>query len=252
MSELNFSVVEDIPTEAEVSDSAMLTVAEFVSQPEVEELVRHASQIYGYIKKGMPCSKEGGTTLIPFDEALKWLQEFKKNAQRGQAIKFKITDASVSEQRLGRGTKRTSDDLEVGTYLRWDRQNKLGPAYGVVAKLLDTLVCVSVEYRTRTVYLSREQTSHDLRTGEVTIVSQVELDAFLLQQLSRLDFLIHLTKGKEVARSVKKILLEEEVVLPDFTDRFHESEFRRWPKEEHLQEAQNGNDEDNDNETLHI
>jgi hypothetical protein len=101
------------------------------------------------------------------------------------------------------------------------------------------------------VYLSREQTSHDLRTGEVMIVSQVELDAFLLQQLSRLDFLLHLTKGKEAAQRIKEILLEEEVVSPDFTDRFHEAEFRRWPKEEHLQEA-NDNGEDNGNETLHI
>lgn len=249
MSGLNFSVVEDIPTEAEVSDSAMLTVAEFVSQPEVEELAKHASQIYGYIKKGMPCSKEGGTTLIPFDEALEWLQDYKRTSKRGKTIKYKVTNGSVPEQRLGRGMKRTSDDLEVGTYLRWDRQNKLGPAYGVVAKLLDTLVCVSVEYRARTVYLSREQTSHDLRTGEVTIVSQVELDSFLLQQFSRLDFLLHMTKGKEVAQKIKEILLGEEVVSSDFTDRFHEAEFRRWPKEEHLQEATN---EDNGNEALHI
>jgi hypothetical protein len=250
VSGLNFEVVEDIPGEAEVSSSAMLTVAEFVSQPEIEELARHASQIYGYIKKGLPCSKEGGTTLIPFDEGYAWLVEYKKTSKRGgKTIKYKVTDGPVSEQRLGRGINRTADDLSVGDYLRWDRQNKLGPAYGRVYQLLDTLVCVTVEYRTRPVYLSRAQTSHDLKTGEVMIVSQVETDAFLMHQFARLDFLLHMTKGKEAAQRIKEILLKEEIVEPDMTDRFYESEFRRWPKKEHLQEAP---DASNGNEALSI
>ena len=254
MSELNFEVVEDIPGEAEVSDSAMLTVAEFVSQPEVEELARHASQIYGFIKKGMPCSKEGGTTLIPFDEGYAWLQEYKRTSKRarGTTLKYKVTNGSAPEQRLGRGTSHTSDDLEVGTYLRWDRGNKLGPAYGRVYKLLDTLVCVTVEYRTRPVYLAREQTSHDLRTGEVIIVSPVEVRAFLLHQFSRLDFLLYMSKGREVAREIKELILEKEVLDPDFVDVFHEAEFKRWPKEEHLQEANNNGNENESDETLSI
>ena len=254
MSELNFEVVEDIPGEAEVSDSAMLTVAEFVSQPEIEELARHASQIYGFIKKGMPCSKEGGTTLIPFDEGFAWLQEYKKTSKRGggKSIKYKVANGPVSEQRLGRGTSRTADDLHIGDYLRWDRQNKLGPAYGRIYQLLDTLVCVSVEYRTRPVYLSREQTSHDLKTGEVLIVSEVEVDAFLMHQFARLDFLLHMAKGKEAAQNIKELLLKEEIVQPDMTDRFYESEFRRWPKKEHLQEANSNGNENSSDEALHI
>lgn len=249
VSELNFSVVEDIPTEAEVSNSAMLTVAEFVSQPEVEELARHASQIYGYIKKGMPCSKESGTTLIPFDEAFEWLQNYKKSSKRSKVIKYKVTNGPVSEQRLGRGCRYTADDLKVGDYLRWDRQNKLGPAYGRVYQLLDTLVCVTVEYRTRPVYLSREQTSRDLKKGDVVVVSEVEINAFLMHQFARLDFLLHMSRGKEVAQEIKELLLKEEVIEPDTTDRFYESEFRRWPKEEHLQETTNAY---NDNEELPI
>lgn len=209
-----------------MTEDTLLTVREFASQPEVD---KHPSQLYGWMKKGLPVVVVDGTKHIPFEAGLEWIQDRTK-----QTRSEKIERASVRS------------DLQPGTWLRWSRGNNLGPAYGLLQEIAGTLAVISVEYRSTPVYFPMDNLERDVRNGAVTLVHPTEIASFLLHQVSRLDFLVHLLAGHDKAKEIKNAILSTGVLPLDFVERYRENRHRPdklWPASEELMKGADRNED---------
>lgn len=198
----------------------LLTVQEFAFQPEID---KHPSQLYGWMKKGLPVVIQDGKKYIPFKAGLAWI-----HGREG-----KIREEKSEQTKL-------RSDLQPGVWLCWDRGNNLGPAYGLLQHFTNGLAVISVEYRTVPVYFSRADLERDLKFGRVRFVHPTEVAAFLLHEVARLDFLAHMVAGPEKARALKDAVLAAEILPPDFVERFKENRYRPaklWPADEELIEG---------------
>jgi len=201
----------------------LLSVQEFASQLEVD---KHASQIYGWMKRGLPFELVDGKKRIPFEKGLAWIQE------RAAKTRKEKLETRVVEGRLGK-------DLHVpgvkpGTFLRWNRGNNLGPAYALVQKKLDGLVQLSVDYRPTPVYLDFKELLRDISKSVVTVVHVTEVTTFLLAQLSRLDFLTRLVVSNDEAEVLLNAIEQSNPLPADYIERMRFDRRRRniaWPNE---------------------
>lgn len=212
-------------------NSDLLTVQEFAYQIEVE---KHPSQIYGWMKKGLPFEVVKGKKYIPFTRGLAWIEE-RKTQSRKTKVQSSIVDGIP-------GTKQQTfaPRIKPGDFLRWDRGNKLGPAYALVQKHEGQLLHLSAEYWPVTVYFSYKDTLRDIATGKVVVVSAVEVRNFVLEQLSRLDFLTHLVVGPEKAAELKRIIDDARILPDNFIKVMNHNRRRKpiaWPSQQ-LEETQ--------------
>jgi len=199
-------------------EQAFLTVNQFAAQLEVS---KHPSQIYGWMKRGLPFEVRSGKKMIPFDAGVDWMQ------------------ANVGVKRERKTVQRgvIASKMQKGDYVRWSRGNRLGPAYGLITKISTDVLVLSVEYRSATIVLPRGQFELDLRDGVVRLVTATEVASFILQELARLDFLLHMLFGPEEASKVKDAIHSCGVLPADFIEWWHE--YRRrppnvWPKDDQL------------------
>jgi hypothetical protein len=216
-------------TEGEV----WLSVPQFAAQPEVD---KHPSQIYGWLKRGLPFEMQQGQKRIEFSAGLAWIQErqsMSRSAKRAVAATSGVA---------GRGKiSATFADVNKGDYLKWDRQNGLGPAYAMVTGFSDGLAILSVEYRSRPVYFEKGRLLKDISKGLVKIVHPTEVFSFLLEQISRLDFFVHTFVGPEKAKEFSLLVKESGVVPLGLAERFHAFSTRPsagWPGEGALEDLE--------------
>jgi hypothetical protein len=223
-------------------EETYLTIAEFATQPEVD---KHPSQIYGWLKRGLPVKEIDGKKHIPFEAGLDWVRaRAEMSARKKRELAISIVD------RPSVGTSRAFIPVvEPGTFLRWSRGTDQGPAYGLVQYETNSLLCIAVEYRAAPVYLSKAGVERDIAKGVVNVVHPTEVISFLLTELARLDFLAHIRLGVEEARKLKRIILSSNVVDPDLVERFRENYLRSpkgWPKDEDLEEEPTDDDSTTD------
>lgn len=213
------AIPEDTGVEINDDEEVWLKVDEFAYQDEVG---KKPSQIYQWINKSdFPHRlSDKGTKEVPFYAGLKWIEERKTYTR--------VYQTKPGPKRFMGYTPK------VGDYLKWDRENKLGFAYGRVYKLNKTLACIVVEYRTRPVYLPLDQLRRDVASGVVKVTNEVDVAAFLLQTVARIEFLVAIRHNVAKAHEVKQLLIDMQLVNTDRTERFYEHEFTKWPKEEDL------------------
>lgn len=205
-------------------EQAFLTVNQFAAQLEVD---KHPSQIYGWMKRGLPFEVRNGKKLIPFDLGVAWMKANIGVKRAREQAPTKRGD--VIQSRMSR--------VQKGDYVSWSRGNRMGPAYGLVTKITPSLLVLSVEYRSTTIVLPREQFERDLRDGVVKLTNATDVASFILQELARLDFLLHMVFGPEEAGKVKDAIHSCGVLPANFIEWWHE--YRRrppnvWPKDDQL------------------
>lgn len=236
---LQFEVV-DLPDEGittlsdeELDADVWLSVPQFAAQPEVD---KHPSQIYGWLKRGLPFEMVDGQKRINFKAGVEWIQERQSMTRQAKVDRARTVGVA------GRGIlSKVVADVEAGAYLRWDRQNDLGPAYAMVTGFTGGLVILSVEYRSCPVYFGKEQLLRDISKGVVRIVHPTEVYSFLLQEISRLDFFVHTFVGPEKGREFSLLLRDCELIPLDLAERFHGFSRRprnAWPGAEALEDLE--------------
>ncbi len=201
-------------------EQAFLTVNQFAAQLEVS---KHPSQIYGWIKRGLPFEVRNGKKMIPFDAGVDWMKT-NVGVKRERKRESERSDVRMSK-------------VQKGDYVSWSRGNRMGPAYGLITKITPTLLILSVEYRSTTIVFPREQFEQDLEDGVVKLTNATDVASFILQELARLDFLLHMLFGPEEANKVKDAIHSCGVLPANFIEWWHE--YRRrppnvWPKDDQL------------------
>lgn len=221
---MNFEIVDEIVT---TDDDALLSVPEFATQPEID---KHPSQVYGWMKRGLPVVVIDGQKRIPWDAGLKWFEEWQ--AQKGSS--------------QGRPTTtRRKLAVEVGQFLRWHRGNRRGPGYGIIRKITGRMVWISAEYRVNPLGWSLDELERNLDDGTVVLVTATEVAAFLVHQFSRLDFLVCMVSGTEKAHKLKDAIYATEVLPPRLFEVYCEEGYReghrwtgdKWLTDEELEET---------------